>query len=145
MFETHILQNPSSMRCPKMLSFLQFYSANMNATFILIYSIKMRYKTKSRFNRVKRKSIVRILRYSICFWPAFFVQAIDMDTAYLTGVRPFRERRLRRCYCQKNCCNTIHSSRGGDRWTHDRFPAPGDANSNTALGEICRVPGFESP
>ena len=24
-----------------------------------------------------------------------------MDTAYLTGVRPCRERRLRRCYCQK--------------------------------------------
>ena len=67
----------------------------MNATFILIYSIKMRYKTKSRFNRVKRKSIVRILRYSICFWPAFFVQAIDMDTAYLTGVTPCRERRSR--------------------------------------------------
>ena len=73
----------------------------MHATFILIYSIKMRYKTKIRFNRVSQKSIVRILRYSICFWPAFFVQAIDMDTAYLTGVRPCRERRSRRCYCQK--------------------------------------------
>ena len=24
-----------------------------------------------------------------------------MDTAYLTGVRPCRERRSRRCYCQK--------------------------------------------
>ena len=100
------------MRRPKILSFLRFYSANMHATFILIYSIKMRYKTKIRFNRVSQKSIVRILRYSICFWPAFFVQAIDMDTAYLTGVRPCRERRSRRCYCQKNCCNTIHSSRG---------------------------------
>ena len=133
------------MRRPKILSFLQFYSANMHATFILIYSIKMRYKTKSRFNRVSRKSIVRILRYSICFWPAFFVQAIDMDTAYLTGVRPCRERRSRRCYCQKKLLQYHTQLSGRDRWTRDRFPAPCDANSNTALGEICRVPGFESP
>ena len=61
-----VLQIPSNMRRPKILSFLRFYSANMHATFILIYSIKMRYKTKSRFNRVKRKSIVRILRYFFC-------------------------------------------------------------------------------